>query len=83
MKTLTFASLLLVLSVPRLTPPAPGSVHDATRTASAHRGTWYMASSGHAVFCYGPVMTMHTTAGTLQKVATVCRGDQTLVPLRD
>ena len=42
-----------------------------------------MAANGHAVYCYGPVMTMVQADGGFQKVATFCRGDQTMVPLKD
>jgi hypothetical protein len=52
---------------------------------TAHKGgKWYMAATGHAVYCYGPVMTMpEPTSGGLLRVATFCRGDQTMVPLKD
>ena len=46
-------------------------------------GTWYMAESGHAVFCYGPVMLLKQPNGGFQYVATFCRGDQAMVPLKD
>jgi len=42
-----------------------------------------MAANGHAVYCYGPVMTMPQANGSLLRVATFCRGDQTMVPLHD
>jgi hypothetical protein len=42
-----------------------------------------MAANGHAVFCYGPVMTMPQAQGGLLRVATFCRGDLTMVPLKD
>ncbi len=46
-------------------------------------GRWYLAASGHAVYCYGPVMTLPQANGDLQKVATLCRDGQTVVPLKD
>ncbi len=42
-----------------------------------------MAANGHAVFCYGPIMTMPKADGELVRLATFCRGDQTMVPLKD
>jgi hypothetical protein len=42
-----------------------------------------MAANGHAVYCYGPVMTMPQLAGGLLRVATFCRGDLAMVPLKD
>jgi hypothetical protein len=42
-----------------------------------------MAESGHAVFCYGPVMLVRGPDGELQRVATFCRGNQAIVPLKD
>ena len=46
-------------------------------------GRWYFAASGHAVFCYGPVMTLPQANGDLQKVATFCRDGRAVVPLKD
>ena len=46
-------------------------------------GRWYFAASGHAVYCYGPVMTVPQINGDLQKVATFCRDGQAVVPLKD
>ena len=78
------ATLLLSLSLqgtPISSPPrAP---QDKPVARHAHKGTWYFAENGHAVFCYGPVMTVPQPDGNLQKVATFCQGDQTMVPLRD
>jgi hypothetical protein len=42
-----------------------------------------MAANGHAVYCYGPVMTMPQASGALLRVATFCRGDLVMVPLKD
>jgi hypothetical protein len=42
-----------------------------------------MAANGHAVYCYGPVMTMPQAQGGLLRVATFCRGDLAMVPLKD
>jgi hypothetical protein len=46
-------------------------------------GRWYFAATGHAVYCYGPVMTLPQANGDLQKVATFCRNGQAVVPLKD
>jgi hypothetical protein len=46
-------------------------------------GRWYFAASGHAVYCYGPVMTVPGANGELQKVATFCRDGSAVVPLKD
>lgn len=81
MKALTLA-LLLSLPVPRFTPPAKPS--PAPVRQEAHKGgRWHMAATGHAVYCYGPVMTMPQLAGGLLRVATFCRGDLAMVPLKD
>ena len=49
----------------------------------AKGGRWYFAATGHAVYCYGPVMTLPQANGDLQKVATFCRNGQAVVPLKD
>jgi len=52
--------------------------------ASHHKGgKWYFARTGHAVYCYGPVMTLPNQSGSIERVATYCRGNQLLVPLKD
>jgi len=85
MKTLSVL-LLASLSIPHVTiPPA----HLRSTQSSEHaqipssKGKWYLARSGHAVYCYGPVMTVTATNGDLERVATFCRGDKLLVPLKD
>jgi hypothetical protein len=82
MKALALA-LILSLPVPRLTPPAKLSVAPSHEPAKPKGGRWYMAANGHAVYCYGPVMTVLHGNGDLQRVATFCRGDQTMVPLKE
>jgi hypothetical protein len=82
MKALALA-LVLSLPVPKLAPPdrLPAV---ATQQAAKHKGgKWYFAANGHAVYCYGPVMTMPQGQGGLLRVATFCRGDRTMVPLKD
>ena len=61
--------------------PAPHFVQQAQKPR--HRGKWYFARTGHAVYCYGPVMTLKNADGGLDRVATVCKGDQIAVPLKD
>ncbi|MGO8985063.1 MAG: hypothetical protein ACLPHI_13480 [Terriglobales bacterium] len=82
MKTLALA-LVLSLPVPRLAPPVQPSPMATQQTAKPKGGRWYFAATGHAVYCYGPVMTVPQAPGRLLKVATFCRGDQTMVPLKD
>lgn len=53
------------------------------KTTRRNGGKWYFARTGHAVFCYGPVMTVAGTTGGLERVATFCKGEQLLVPLKD
>jgi hypothetical protein len=82
MKTLTLA-LLFSLNVGTLTPHKP--LRQPTSQLSKHNksGRWYFAASGHAVYCYGPVMTVPGANGELQKVATFCRDGSAVVPLKD
>jgi len=82
MKTLALA-LILSLPVPKLAPPVLTSQTPTQQTAKRKGGKWYFAATGHAVYCYGPVMTVPQAQGRLVKVATFCRGDQTMVPLKD
>ncbi|MFY9644686.1 MAG: hypothetical protein WAK29_05875 [Terriglobales bacterium] len=82
MKALALA-LVLSLPVPKLAPPAQLSSAPTQQTAKKKGGKWYFAATGHAVYCYGPVMTVTQAEGRLLKVATFCRGDQTMVPLKD
>jgi hypothetical protein len=79
------ATLLLVLSLPgaRLAPPLHPSVDLLASRQSANHGQWYLADTGHAVFCYGPVRLVKDPTGSLQRVATFCRGDKAMVPLKD
>ncbi|MGB7584934.1 MAG: hypothetical protein WBM11_08825 [Terriglobales bacterium] len=50
---------------------------------SANHGQWYLADTGHAVFCYGPVRLVKDPIAGVERVATFCRGDKTMVPLKD
>ena len=82
---------LLLASLP--VPQVPGTpvqnaqptLHVARQAKAAPRkkGRWFFARTGHAVYCYGPVMTVTNNGGGLDRVATICKGDQVVVPLRD
>ena len=82
MKALALA-LILSLPVPKLAPPAQLSPTASQQSAKPKGGRWYFAATGHAVYCYGPVVTLPQANGGFVKVATFCRGDQTMVPLKD
>jgi hypothetical protein len=71
------------LSVAPWAPPKP--LRQPTTAISKHSkgGRWYFAASGHAVYCYGPVMTLPSPNGDIQKVATFCRDGSAVVPLKD
>jgi hypothetical protein len=80
MKVLTLA---LMLSLTAAKPAQPVRQPSTQLEQHAKGGRWYFAASGHAVYCYGPVMTLPQANGDLQKVATFCRDGQTVVPLKD
>jgi hypothetical protein len=78
------ATLLLSLSLPgsHVLPPARLPV-DRTAQRARKGGRWYLAQSGHAVYCYGPVRLIPEPSGGLQRVATYCQGERPIVPLKD
>jgi hypothetical protein len=85
-------AVLLLASIPiaRVQTPArePGSAaveRAQVGGAAAPRphGRWYLARTGHAVYCYGPVMTLTDIDGEIEHVATFCRGNRLIVPLHD
>ncbi|HVI10403.1 MAG TPA: hypothetical protein VND65_19095 [Candidatus Binatia bacterium] len=80
MKVLTLA---LLLSLSAAKPAAPVRQPAGHLARHSKGGRWYFAASGHAVYCYGPVMTIPSASGELQRVATFCRDGQTVVPLKD
>jgi hypothetical protein len=82
MKVLTLA-LLLSLPLSPLAPPKPMRQPAGHVTQHSKGGRWYFAATGHAVYCYGPVMTVPRANGDLQKVATFCRDGSAVVPLKD
>ena len=83
MKTLTLLLLSFTLPSSKVAtrPPAPTDLPTARHARPG--GTWYMAENGHAVFCYGPVMTVPRANGDLQRVATFCRDGSAVVPLKE
>jgi hypothetical protein len=85
MKTLSVL-LLASVSIPHISiPPAHLQSTQPAEQAQVQRakGKWYLARTGHAVYCFGPVMTVTDTNGGIERVATFCKGDKLLVPLKD
>ena len=85
MKTLSVL-LLASVSIPHVSiPPAHLESTQPVPQAQIERakGKWYLACNGHAVYCYGPVMTVTGANGGIERLATFCRGDKLLVPLKD
>ena len=82
---MTALTLALLLSLPasQVTPQKPLREPSLQTTRRATGGRWYFAASGHAVYCYGPVLTVPDSEGNLQKVATFCRDGTAVVPLMD
>jgi hypothetical protein len=81
-KALTLA-LLFSLPLPKFAPPQPTHLPVGRLAARSKGGKWYFAANGHAVYCYGPVMTVPRANGDLQRVATFCRDGSAAVPLKD
>ena len=80
--------VLASLPIPQVSrPAAQPEPHFAKQqqTAKGARkgGKWYLTRNGHAVFCYGPVMTLTNLNGGIDRVATFCRGEKMIVPLKD
>jgi hypothetical protein len=87
MKTLAVL-LLATLPVPQISIPRHATapephLNQAIEPAARKGGKWYFARTGHAVYCYGPVMNLSDPTGQIEKVATFCRGNQLMVPLKD
>lgn len=82
-------AILILASLPvskvQVPEHARPQVHFAqqAQTTPHKGGKWYFARTGHAVYCYGPVMIIPNATGDLEQVATFCRGDRLLVPLKD
>jgi hypothetical protein len=80
------ATFLLSLSLPGTHfAPAPRTPvpHVQPQQQARKGGRWYFAQTGHAVYCWGPVMIVSQVDGSLQRVATFCKDGQTMVPLKD
>lgn len=79
------AAMLLSLTLPGIHFAAPPRVpvDHGKKQAARKGGVWYFAESGHAVYCYGPVMYIQDPQAGLTRVATFCQGDRTMVPLKD
>jgi len=81
--------ILASLPIPQVsrpvTQPAPHFAQQQQPSAKASRkgGKWYLTRSGHAAYCYGPVMVLTTVSGEIERVATFCRGEKVIVPLKD
>ena len=82
MKVLTLALLLSLPGTP-WSPQKPLRQPSSQIAKHVKGGRWYFAASGHAVYCYGPVMTVPRANGDLQRVATLCRDGSAVVPLKD
>lgn len=82
-------AILILASLPvpqvELSPKSQPEAHFVQQAKAApHKGgQWYFARSGHAVYCYGPVMMVPNSSGDIQRVATFCRGERFMVPLKD
>lgn len=78
--------ILASLPVPQLSRPVqpePHLTHQLAAKSPRKGGKWYLARTGHAVFCYGPVMTLTNEKGGIDRVATFCKGEKMMVPLKD
>jgi len=80
--------ILASLPIPQIslpaTQPQPHFAQQQTASkASRKGGKWYLTRSGHAAYCFGPVMTLTTVQGEIQRVATFCKGENVVVPLKD
>ena len=82
MKVLTLALLFSLPAAP-LAPTKPLREPASQMAKRSKGGRWYFAATGHAVYCYGPVMTVPRANGDLQRVATLCRDGSAVVPLKD
>jgi len=82
-RVLAVLLISLSLSGGRMAPPLRSPVETSPTAAASHRGQWYLAATGHAVYCYGPVRFVQQPNGELRRAATFCRGDQVMVLLKD
>jgi hypothetical protein len=82
MNVLTLA-LLFSLPLPKLAPVDHPRQPAGHISKTSKGGRWYFAATGHAIYCYGPVMMVPSPSGDIQKVATFCRDGSAIVPLKD
>jgi len=83
MKTLALLFLSLTLPGSSFAPRLHAPVQPDHVAKARKGGIWYFAESGHAVYCYGPVMYIRDVNGDLTRVATFCQGEEPIVPLKD
>ncbi|MGA2920510.1 MAG: hypothetical protein ABSE28_05355 [Candidatus Sulfotelmatobacter sp.] len=83
MKAVKALTLALLFSMTVAKPAQPDRRPSGQVEQHSKSGRWYFAASGHAVYCYGPVMTLPQANGDIQKVATFCRDGRAVVPLKD
>ena len=79
---LSLAALAPAMTLPVQAPLPPRQLV-TRRHQPRPKGTWYMASTGHAIYCYGPVMIVGTWDGGFARVATICSGGRPMVKLKD
>ncbi|HEU5336268.1 MAG TPA: hypothetical protein VFU27_09905 [Terriglobales bacterium] len=79
---LSFACLAPAMTLP-VQPPLQLRQLVTRHRQPRPKGKWYMASTGHAIYCYGPVMIVGTWDGGFARVATICRGGRPMVKLKD
>lgn len=84
----TVATLMLFFSFPvsHFTPSPKVQIAEAKLPpiqAVVRPGQWYLAQTGHAVFCYGPVVLVPDMHNGVEHVATFCDGEKPMVPLKD
>jgi hypothetical protein len=82
MKVLAMLVVLMSLQVPRISAPQQTPLAQTSAPAHPH-GKWYLAENGHAVYCYGPVQIVKDPLTGMQRVATFCKGEKAVVPLKD
>ena len=80
--TLLLAALTQAMTLP-VQQPLPPRQLTTRRHSPRPKGKWFMASTGHAVYYYGPVMIVGSWDGGFSRVATICRGGQPMVKLKD
>ncbi|HTZ96929.1 MAG TPA: hypothetical protein VMB18_11060 [Terriglobales bacterium] len=83
MKILASLMVLLSFSVPKISAPPKPLPEQVSSRASHPHGKWYLAENGHAVYCFGPVRVIDDPIAGMQRVATFCKGDRLVVPLKD